>query len=84
MTETLSAFQMKISLAELAGDEWVETTPDVINLVCKGLKDQRYFTYGRKGIKVCAYGDREKIEEAERIQLGESIFGTQEGKVLGR
>lgn len=81
--ETMSQFLSKITLAQNRGDEWVETSPEIISLVCRsGLGDKKYFTYGNPGVKVCAYGQREAIEEAENVQLGQVTHGPDEGVVI--
>lgn len=56
-------------------EEWVETTPEIIDHFNKqGLGGARYFVY--KGIKVCAEGELEPIQEYLAKTMEERVHGT--------
>ena len=81
--ETVNDFETKISRAQIAGNEWVETTPEVINYFLRsGLGADKYFLY--KGIKVCEFGNKESAEAEMTIQMGRKLHGPEEGVLLGR
>lgn len=83
--ETMSEFLSKVAVAQASGEEWVETSPEIINYINrKGLGGSEYFTYGNPGVKVCEYGKSEAIEKKESEQIGHRTFGKEEGTVLGR
>lgn len=63
--DTLTSFQAKIDDAMLQGNEWVETSDDIINYYNKaGLKGQEYFIF--RGIKVTQFGKSEDLDEKLR------------------
>lgn len=81
-----------IALAKHMGNEWVETTPEIIHHYNRnGLGERdvlgkkipvRYFIFD--GIKVCAQGDLDKILEEESTPVEVLVHGAQEGVVVGR
>lgn len=78
--ESLNTFFTKISKATLDGEEWVETSPQIIDYYNKrGLGKAEYFIY--QGIKVCEYGKSERLDKEMGRQLGEILYGKDEGKV---
>lgn len=81
--ETLSQFKAKLDYAKMEGDEWVETTPEIINYFNRnGLGDAGYYIH--EGIKVCLIGTRDKIIEKESQQMDRRLHGETEGVVEGR
>lgn len=81
--ETISQFMDKIAIAKGNGDEWVETTPEIIHHYNRrGLGGAKYFLYD--GIKVCEFGQSEKIEAEMHEPMGQRIFGKSEGVLEGR
>jgi len=85
VTETVNAFLNKIAAAQGAGEEWVETTPEIIahfNKRGMGInpltgKPNRHFVFN--GIKVCPYGEQEQIETEMSEQLSIRLHGKDEG-----
>lgn len=62
--ERMSDFIEKHSIALANGDEWCETTPEIIKLLQpRGMGGAKYFCY--KGVKVCEYGKIDEIEAQE-------------------
>lgn len=60
--ETMHTFMSKIATAKAMGDEWVETTPEIMKTIMpRGLGGARFFCY--QGVKVCEFGKIEEIEE---------------------
>ena len=81
--ETVRTFQDKIAVAQSAGEEWVETTPEIIaHYNRKGLGGAKFFVF--QGIKVCETGKREAIEKEMDEPLSARLHGRDEGKVLNR
>lgn len=81
--ETVSLFLDKVAVAQANGEEWVETTPEIIKHYNRnGLKGSKFFIF--QGIKVCEYGQSEKIEDENNTQLDVKLFGAKEGTVVGR
>lgn len=81
--ETLATFEARISEAQMAGDEWIETTDEILKFFNrKGMNGAKYFVY--KGIKVCLKGEREEIEKECDEPLSRKLFGSSEGTVNGR
>lgn len=72
-SDTLSEFSKRIDSAKMAGERWVETSPEIIRYFNpRGLGGAKYFTYS--GILVCEFG---KIEEAENQmdnETGRALF----------
>jgi hypothetical protein len=59
--ETMHEFMSKIATAKAVGDEWVETTPEIIKTIQpRGLGGAKFFCY--QGVKVCEIGKIEEIE----------------------
>ena len=79
--ETLTEFQAKIDHALIQGDEWVETTPEIIKYYNRnGLgKHSEYFIY--KNIKVCLNGQGDRIREQLETQIGNLVYGKDEARV---
>lgn len=76
--ETTGSFLDKIHQAKMAGDEWVETTPEIIQFYNrKGLNGAKFFIYD--GIKVCERGKIEEIEDEMNTPLSEKLHGKGEG-----
>jgi len=71
----------------MAGETWVETSADVIHyFLPKGLGKSEYFDYGNqvrgaKGVRVCLYGQSERLQKHLDRQLGQINFGDSESKV---
>lgn len=82
MFELVSDFKDAIEMAKMSGDEWVETTEEVINYFNKGgLKGAPYFIYN--GVKVCRNGDLEKVEDYMNRDLYVEAHGAGSGKRIG-
>ena len=83
----LSVFLGNIAVAQQMGEEWVETTPEIIqHFNPKGMginplteKPNRFFIY--HGIKVCPKGERESIENEMDQPLSQRIHGEKEGVI---
>lgn len=59
-TDTPNDLLSKIAVAQANGDEWVETTLEVMNhFNRRGLKGVKYFVMD--GVKVCQYGDVDRL-----------------------
>jgi hypothetical protein len=72
--ETLSEFQSKIDIATIEGEEWVETSPEIIShYVRSGLGKSGYFIF--KNIKVCEYGKCEALKSDMSRQVGDIVHG---------
>jgi hypothetical protein len=71
----------KIATAKAIGQEWVETTPEIIaTLQPKGLGGAKYFIYN--GVKVCEMGKIDEIETECNTPLHERIHPTEHMKVI--
>lgn len=87
VTETINTFRDKISIAKLEGEEWVETTPEIIRYFNRsGLgkvhgKEAKYFVYD--GIKVCENGKKDEIIKEEAVQRGQLMHGASECVIEG-
>jgi hypothetical protein len=80
--ETVNDFEIKISRAQTSGDEWVETSAEIMKYMLKcPVSDDDFFHY--KGVKVCAFGKRDEIEKKHAEQLGKRLHGPQEGTIMG-
>lgn len=78
--ETINSFFDKIHHATIHEEVWVETSDEIINHYNKkGLGKAGYFHF--QNIKVCAYGQSEKIQKCLDRQLGDILYGESEGKV---
>lgn len=85
VTETVNEFLNKIAVAQGAGEESVETTPEIIaHFNKRGLginpltgKPNRHFVYN--GIKVYPNGERDQIEAEQDEPLGQRMHGKEEG-----
>jgi hypothetical protein len=78
--DTINSFFDKIHQATIEGSEWVETTPQIIHHYNKqGLGKAEYFIF--QGIKVCPYGQSERLQKELSRQLGSVLYGDQEAKV---
>lgn len=81
--ETTMMFMDKIETAILNGDEWVETSPELIaHYNRKGLGPNEYFIF--KNIKVCAYGKSEECQNKMDADLHRLMHGAQEARFEGR
>lgn len=79
--ETVSEFLDKIATAQGAGEESIETTPEIIaHFNRRGLNGADYFFYA--GIKVYPYGKKEEIEARESQPIAERLHGKDEGRVI--
>ena len=78
--ETLTEFQAKVDAAKMNGEEWVETTPEIIKYYNRnGLgKHSEYFIF--QNIKVCLNGQGERIRTKLGTQLGVILYGAEEGR----
>lgn len=75
--ETVNGFLDKVACAKLAGDEWVETTQDVIRHFNRnGMNGAKFFIYN--GLKVCEFGKIEEIEAEMNEPVGRKIHGSSE------
>lgn len=86
-TDTLNDFEMRVHRAKISGDEWVETSDEIINYYNKsGMgksqtgKDNLYFLY--KGVKVCVFGMADKAEAQMSEQGGRIVHGPTEGILI--
>lgn len=79
--ESISLFLDKIAVAQANNEEWVETSPEIIKHFNRnGLGGSEYFVY--QGIKVCEYGQSEKIEKDMDTPIGNKLFGPNEGTII--
>lgn len=85
--ERMSEFIEKQAIAVANGDEWVETSPEIMKLLQpRGLgkdrfgKELDYFCW--KGTKVCAYDQSEKIEEREAKTIHDRMHPDAGTKVI--
>lgn len=75
---TLYDFKDLVSQAKLDGEEWVETTAEIIkHFNPQGLKGGKYFIYD--GVKVCEMGTQEAAQAYNDRDLQRDIFGPKEG-----
>ena len=71
----------KIMTAKGLGQEWIETSPEIIKTVMpRGLGGARYFIY--QGIKVCEYGQTESIVEECNTPLHLRIYPENKGVTI--
>lgn len=84
----MSQFNAVVDVAKLQGQEWVETTADIIkHFQPHGMGGQEYFCY--KGIKICEGipgkpGEKSAaLEEKLEMQMGALVHGEGEGVLLG-
>lgn len=83
----LSSFLGRVAVAKSLGDEWVETTAEVIrHFNPRGLginpltrKENRYFLYD--GVKVCEAGQIDEIEEEINVPQAVRMHGDKEAIV---
>ncbi len=81
--ETTMDFLNKIEMAIIDGEEWVETSPEIIAHYNKrGLKNCGYFIF--RNIKVCEYGQSEKIQEQLDADIHRLMHGAKEAVFEGR
>lgn len=79
---TVHTFMDQIEQAKINGDEWVETTKEIIHHYNrKGLNGAKYFVYN--GVKVCERGKLDEIINEMNMQEGHKVFGPTEGIVNG-
>lgn len=73
--ETVSSFENKVATAAMAGDESVETSSKIIDLVMRGKPwtPPGYIIY--KNVKVYPTGQTGAIEARESVQLGQRLLG---------
>lgn len=68
----------KISHAKAQGDDWVETSPEVIaHYNPRGLGGARHFCF--QGVLVCEHGQSEAIQKDMDTPLALKLHGPQEG-----
>lgn len=81
--DTVHTFLDKIAVAKMNGDEWIETTPEIIMHYNRhGLNGAKYFIYD--GIKVAVTGTVEDIVKEEDTPVNMRVFGKDEPKsVIG-
>lgn len=78
---TVHTFLDLISVAKSSGQEWVETTPEIIaHYNRQGLKGAKYFLFN--GVKVCEIGQKAAILAEIDQPLSVKLHGAEEGKVL--
>ena len=81
--ETTMVFMDKIDRAIIEGDEWVETSPEIVgHYNKKGMGALPYFIY--RGVKVCEYGKSEQIQNALDADLNRLMHGAKEAVFEGR
>jgi hypothetical protein len=86
----VSEFLSAIACAKSDGQEWVETSPEIIQHFNKrGMgtnpltgKQNSYFVYD--GIKVCETGKLKEVEEEMNLQTNVRLHGKEEGTIIGR
>ena len=79
--ETLSDFKLKVHQAKMEGNDWVETSPEIIKYYNpKGMNGVKYFWFD--GVKVCELGKSEEIEQEIATPLAERMHGKSEGVVV--
>jgi hypothetical protein len=86
----VSEFLSAIACAKSDGDEWVQTSLEIIQYFNKrGMgknpltgKDNTYFVYD--GIKVCETGKLEQVETEMNMQTNVRLHGKEEGTIIGR
>jgi hypothetical protein len=79
--ERMSDFIEKHAAAVALGDEWVETTPEIISLLQpRGLNGKKYFCW--KGIKVCEHGKSQEISHEESMTVHDRMHPDSQTKVL--
>jgi hypothetical protein len=81
--ETLSEFKAKLDHAKMNGDEWVETTRQIIDYYNRRSPVPQGWFYVHEGIRVCEQGHREKILEKENEQMDKRLHGVQEATLEG-
>ena len=75
----ISEFLGAIEIAKSEGEEWVETSKEVIaHYNRKGLGPSNFFVYG--GVKVCEEGNREAAEKELDRDLAQELHGRNEGR----
>lgn len=71
---------LKIDRAQIEGEEWVETSIEMLNYIFpRGTGSAEYGHY--KGIKVCEFGKRDEIERRINDPLYQRLHGHKEGKL---
>lgn len=82
----MSQFLEKIAQAKALGNDWVETTPQIIKLLQpRGLgtvhgRPVRHFSY--QGILVCEQGQLESVQDEMNRSLNDEKHGSNEAKVI--
>ena len=78
--EVLSEFQAKVDHALMQGQEWVETSDEIIKYYNpKGLNGAEYFIF--KGVKVAPYEQSASIQERLDQPMAERLHGDGQGKL---
>lgn len=78
--EKVSDFIGRIEEAKQTGEEWIETSPEIIQFYNRrGLNGGKYFIF--QGIKVCEHGMKDKIVEEENTPISMRVFGKAEAPV---
>ena len=81
--ETTMMFMQKIDDALINGDDWVETSPEIVaHYNRKGMGALPYFIY--RGIKACEYGKAVSIQDALDADLNRLMHGAKEAMFEGR
>ncbi len=80
--ETISDFVGRHAIAQAAGDMWLETSANILTAITRGdgWKKVGYECY--KGVKVCPFGDIDKIEERESKTVHDRMHPGTETTVL--
>jgi hypothetical protein len=78
---TLTEFMDAVMEAKLTGQEWIEVSPKIIQYYNKnGLGSAKYFIF--QGIKVCNYGESEKIQAEMEMSWEDKLGETSKlGKI---
>ncbi len=78
--ETVSQFLDKIAVAKSSGEEWVETSPEIIMHYNRhGLNGAKFFIF--EGIKVCELGKLDEIIKEIEEPLHYKMYGASEAKI---
>ena len=81
--EDLGAFELQVKHAKQMGEEWVETSPEIIKyLVPQGIEKEGHFIYN--SVYVCEFGKKDAAIAKMSEDLNAKIHGAGEGVLEGR
>lgn len=80
--ETLNQFYSKIHRATIEGQEWIETSKEIIDHFNKGGlgPHAEYFIF--QSVKVTEFGKSQRLKEELERPLGQILYGDDEAKVI--